>query len=148
MISIFMYRNIIVSSYKNSSRVCMITAWKLPHYHCAYTLASRLTQNKQLPLAQARPTMLAFTSTLENAASPGCILKIKLPFHSDVSEEPPHFKSVQDPLDRVSSCLKCSIGIVGNHQTRSCSPSSEMLEPLEKCKGRHILYQIKVDSSS
>ena len=39
----------------------MITeyVWKLPHYRC---VASQLTQNKQLPLAQARPTMLAFTS--------------------------------------------------------------------------------------
>ena len=42
----------------------MITAWKLPHYHCICTLASQLTQHKQLPLAQACPTMLAFTGII------------------------------------------------------------------------------------
>ena len=61
----FMYHNNNItfqSQIKINSRVCTITAWKLPHYHCAYTLASGITQNEQLPLAQARPTMLAFTS--------------------------------------------------------------------------------------
>ena len=58
----FMYHNNNITFQSQIKINSTITAWKLPHYHCAYTLASGITQNEQLPLAQARPTMLAFTS--------------------------------------------------------------------------------------